>query len=141
MSLYPDASVLVPLLVQEAATPSVEALLFPAESEMVISDLAAAEVSSAISRRVRMGEFDGDEGMSLLRRFDSWRAGSASFMALHAGDLAEATALVRHFDLMLRTPDALHLVMARRCGASLVTLDRLLARAAETLTLPCHVPA
>ena len=70
MKLYPDASVLVPLLVHEATTPLVEALLLTADSELIISDLAAVEVSSAISRRVWTRETTADEGLALLRSFD-----------------------------------------------------------------------
>ena len=40
---------------------------------------------------------------------------------------------VRRFDLALRAPDALHLAIARRLDATLVTLDRRLAAAAGEL--------
>ena len=40
---------------------------------------------------------------------------------------------VRRFDLALRAPDALHLAVARRLDATLVTLDRRLTAAAREL--------
>ena len=50
-----------------------------------------------------------------------------------ATDARLAYIYVRRFDLGLRAPDALHLAIARRLDATLVTLDRRLAAAAGEL--------
>ena len=46
----------------------------------------------------------------------------------------------RRFDLRLRAPDALHLVIARRLDATLVTLDRRLATAARDMGIAVEMP-
>jgi len=52
---------------------------------------------------------------------------------IQPADARLAYAYVRRFDLMLRTPDALHLAIAARFDASIVTLDRRMERAAREL--------
>jgi predicted nucleic acid-binding protein len=68
-----------------------------------------------------------------LDDFDAWRATATSPVDVHAVDVRLGYIYVRRFDLMLRAPDALHLAIARRLDATLVTLDRRLARAAKEL--------
>ncbi len=50
-----------------------------------------------------------------------------------ASDARLAHVFVRRFDLMLRAPDALHAALCRRADLRLVTLNKRLANAAETL--------
>jgi uncharacterized protein len=52
---------------------------------------------------------------------------------VHAVDVRLAGIYVRRFDLGLRAPDAVHIAIARRLDATLVTLDRRLAAAAREL--------
>jgi predicted nucleic acid-binding protein len=52
---------------------------------------------------------------------------------MHAADARLVYVYVRRFDLGLRAPDALHLAITRRLDATLVTLDRRLAAAANQL--------
>jgi predicted nucleic acid-binding protein len=136
LRLYPDASVLVPLLVDEDTSPAVQARFYGTDDELIVSDFAVAEVSSVISRYVRTGHQTFEEGCALLDRFDAWRVTGARSLATEAGDIDQATSLVRRFELMVRAPDALHLVLARRAGAALVTFDRQLGRAAYQIGLP-----
>ena len=56
------------------------------------------------------------------------------------GDLAAATVFLRRLDLPLRTPDALHIAIAQRVGAMLVTFDRQMAASARTLGSAVQVP-
>jgi uncharacterized protein len=70
-----------------------------------------------------------------------WRAAMVSPADLHAADARLACAYVRHFDLMLRAPDALHLAIARRLDATLVTFDQRMARAAAALGIAAQMPA
>lgn len=140
MSLYLDASVLVPTLVAEAATEVVEAYLLAAGQVRLVSDFAAAEVGAALSRLVRMGLLDGAEASARLADFDAWRAGTSSPVDVNPSDARLANVYVRRFDLMLRAPDALHLAIARRANAMLVTLDRRLSNAARELGIAVAVP-
>jgi hypothetical protein len=57
-----------------------------------------------------------------------------------ASDARLAYIYVRRFDLGLRAPDALHLATARRLDATLITLDRRLATAAQEMGIPVKVP-
>ena len=68
-----------------------------------------------------------------LADFDAWRAAMSLPVDIGATDARLAYIYARRFDLRLRAPDALHLAIARRLDATLVTLDRRLATAAREL--------
>ena len=140
MSLYLDASVLIPTLVAETATEVVEAYLDAAGRVRLISDFAAAEVGSGLSRLVRMGLLGSAEASARLADFDAWRAGTSSPVEVHPSDVRLAYIYVRRFDLRLRATDALHLAIARRLDATLVTLDRRLADAAREFGIAVATP-
>ena len=141
MSLYLDASILLPALIQEESTATVHAYLAATDRELLISDFAAAEVASALSRLLRTGLLDGASASSRLADFEAWRAATSSPIDLHAADARLAYAYVRKFDLALRAPDALHIAIARRRDAMLVTFDRRMARAALQLGVAAEIPA
>ncbi len=141
MSVYLDASVLVPRFVKEPGTAAVDAYLDRRTDELVISDFAAAEVASALSRLVRMRVLAEADAQMSLGDFEIWRAANSATADVHAADGRLAYAYVRRFDLTLRAPDALHLAIARRLEASLVTLDRRLASAARELGVAVVVPS
>jgi len=130
LSLYLDASVMLPILVQEASSAAVVAFLPAASETLLVSEYAAAEVASAISRLVRVGALTSDAARERLHRFDAWRAADTSTVEIDNADIADAAALVRRFELKLRTPDALHLAVCVRAGARMVTGDEVLAAAA-----------
>ena len=100
---------------------------------LIVSEFAAAEVASALSRLVRTGLLSREDAERRLADFDAWRAAAAMDVALHASDARVAHIFVRRFDLMLRAPDALHAAICRREGHLLVTLDKRLAAAAIEL--------
>ncbi len=58
LSVYLDASVLLPTLIAEPTTEAVYNCLGGDDRELLISDFAAAEVASALSRLVRMAQLD-----------------------------------------------------------------------------------
>jgi len=133
VSAYLDASILTATLVEQPATSAVRAYLIGTVQELLVSDFAAAEVASALSRLVRMRRLTADDASARLNDFEIWRAEASSLTDVHGADARLAYAYVRRFDLRLRAPHALHLAMARRLDATLVTLDRRLANAAEQL--------
>ncbi len=140
MSSYLDASVLTAAVIDEPATHAVRALLIGSTQELLVGDFAAAEVASAVSRLVRMGQITADDAAGRLDDFEIWRAATSSVVEIHAADARLAYAYVRRFDLRLRAPDALHLAIARRLDATLVTLDKRLADAARELGVSVAVP-
>ena len=81
-----------------------------------------------------------EEGSARLADFAAWRAAASSAADMHAADARLAYAYVRRFDLRLRAPDALHLAIARRVDATLITLDRRLASAARELGIAVEMP-
>ena len=133
MSAYLDASVLLPTLVDEPASAVVDAFMLTSGQELLVSDFAAAEVASALSRLVRTKLLVEQDALERLADFDVWRAATSSPVDVHPADVRLANAYVRRFDLMLRAPDALHLAIARRLDATLVTLDRRIVIAAADL--------
>jgi predicted nucleic acid-binding protein len=62
VSLYLDASVLVALLTIDPLSARADALLDTHRTDLIVSDFAAAEFSSAIARRVRTGEIAREAG-------------------------------------------------------------------------------
>jgi predicted nucleic acid-binding protein len=140
LSAYLDASVLLPAFMEEPASAAVDSYILASTKELLVSDFAAAEVASAVSRLLRMGRLDNAGADLRLADFAAWRAATTSPVDLHASDARLAYAYVRRFDLRLRAPDALHLSVARRLDATLVTLDRRLARAAAELGIAVAMP-
>jgi predicted nucleic acid-binding protein len=140
LSTYLDASVLLPTLIAEPATEAVYDRLGANGRELLISDFAAAEVASALSRLARMALLTEADASARLKDFDAWRAAMSSPVEIAASDARLAYIYTRRFDLGLRAPDALHLAITRRLDATLVTLDRRLATAAGELGIAVEVP-
>lgn len=138
---YFDASVVVPYLMAEPHSEAVIAFMAENDRTLQVSDFVVAEVSSAVSRLVRMRTLDAHTADGVLHDLDDWIDTTTAPIEVEGADVREATALVRQFDLKLRAPDALHIAICRRIGARLVTLDINLATAAHRLGLPCINPA
>jgi len=111
-----------------------------ARQERVISDFAAVEVASVLSRFVRTGLLTTATAVARLTDFEAWRGGTSSTVEVRPVDTRLAYAYVRRFELMLRAPDALHLAIVHRLGATLVTLDRRLAGTARQLGISVDQP-
>jgi uncharacterized protein len=133
LSFYLDASIILPMLVKEPESATVDAFLSGIQQEPWVSDFAAVEVASALSRLIRTGRLGATNGAACLSDFDVWRAAMTRPAEIHAEDVRLAGAYVRRFDLALRTPDALHIAVARRLDVALVTLDRRMVAAAREL--------
>jgi uncharacterized protein len=139
LSVYFDASVLVPLQVQEANTQIVQSFAVEADGSIFVSSLAAGEFASALSRLVRMNLLTVDEANNRLRLFDMWLSSTTSILIDNA-DITRAAALVRRFELKLLMPDAIHITLCVRHQLVMVTLDKILAEAAGVLGVEVVVP-
>lgn len=138
---YLDASVLVSLLLGEPSSAVVERWIADVELPLLVSDFAAAEVSSAVALAVRQGRETAENGAGRLSDFDNWRTEAPTVpIAIHPEDIRMADQIVRAFDLGLRAPDAVHLATAQRLNARLITLDRRLLRAASALGVEAISP-
>ncbi|MFI4935745.1 MAG: type II toxin-antitoxin system VapC family toxin [Caulobacterales bacterium] len=140
MSRYLDASIILPLLNRESTSPAVERLLAERSSDLCVSEFAAAEVASALSRLVRTQRLTVGQATSRLSDFDAWREADTAAVEIEDADVRLASLIVRRFELKLRAPDALHLAMAQRLGATLLTLDKRLTAAAAACGQPVMAP-
>lgn len=140
MSDYLDASALVAVLLDEPVSPAVRHLLVSGP-EPFISSFCLGECSAAIAGLVTMGRKSRAQADALLDALDDWIARSAVMVEIHEADIADATLMVRSFDLKLRLPDAIHVAMAQRMEARLVTLDHRMLDAARILGVSCINPA
>ena len=139
MNIYLDASVLVPMQVQEEKTEAVRRLTTKADGAISVSTLAAGEFTSAISWHVRMKILTEEDANRRLGFFDIWLT-STSTIALDNADIRRASSIVRCFDLKLMMPDAIHVALCERHVLALATLDERLAEAARGLGVEVVVP-
>ena len=130
-SVYLDASVLVSLHLRDANTGRALALFRGQVTDAVISDFGAAEVSSAVALNLRIGRLAREQAQSALRQFDEWIGRDVAVEHLDSADVALADAFIRRLDSTLRTPDALHLAIARRLSLPVATFDVKMAAAAR----------
>ncbi|HPA37479.1 MAG TPA: type II toxin-antitoxin system VapC family toxin [Phenylobacterium sp.] len=132
MSVYLDASILVSLFIDDSLTQRARSLVAGSGRFLIISDFMRAELASVVARYVRTGAVSPAEAAALFADFDSWS---------RAFDTAETTSAdvrlgevwLRRLDLNLRAPDAVHIAIAARLGASLATFDVRMAEAARAL--------
>jgi predicted nucleic acid-binding protein len=132
---YLDASALVSLVFTDNRLATFVELVFRQKAQLLMSDFGRAEFASAVSIRVREGSLPKAEAAELLDWFDDWQPSAIRLVRMRSSDLRDATEFVQQFELKLRAPDALHIAVARRLGASLVTFDRRQAAAAVSLGL------
>jgi predicted nucleic acid-binding protein len=71
VSLYLDASVIIPIVVDERFTEIVGAFLLGCGDNLTASDFAAAEVASALSQLVRMGVLE------IAKRSRDWQTSTS----------------------------------------------------------------
>lgn len=137
MSVYLDASVLKALFTNDLSTERAEAAIRRDWPLLIVSDFAAAEFASAISRRVRMSRLrlTVDEARSAFSTFDQWITQTAQLATAASTDLLAATGFLRRLDLNLRAPDAINLAIAQRVGATLATFDEKMQTSAARLGL------
>lgn len=133
MSVYLDASVLVALFVQDAFSERAENYLRAHTPVLMVSDFAAAELASALARRVRMGELKTIEARTACSSFDAWAGRATTRLETGTSDIATAEAYLRRLDLKLRTPDAIHIAIAQRVAAQLATFDESMVKNARAL--------
>jgi len=140
VSLYLDASVVVALFVIDPSSARAEAFLSAHPEIFVVSDFGAAEFSSAVARRVRTRDLMPDDGRLAFANFDSWIARSADRQETTTADIDAANRILRRLDVNLRTPDALHIAIAQRIVATLVTFDQGMAAGARALGMAVATP-
>jgi hypothetical protein len=135
LTAYADTSLLVPLFARDAFNQAARHFLTTQQPALLVSDFTCAELASAFSKKVRMRELSLAEARQALSTFDGWMATRSPRVETSAADIALAEAHLRRLDLPLRTPDAVHIAIAQRHGASLATFDVRMSDAAKALGL------
>lgn len=133
MKIYLDASVLVSLFVRDPLTERAQHVIRTQAETVAVSDWTLAEAASAIARGVRTGTLSRKASQDALATIDSWVATTADRLAIMPSDIRDAEAILRSFETTLRTPDALHVVVALRSGLALLTFDAAMSRNAHIL--------
>lgn len=133
MSVYLDTSVLVSLFTADDHSSRAEAWLMQGH-DLIISQWAAAEFSSALSLQRRQGRITAADVDVAERAFDGLLDREFRVETVGGADLLRARTIVLK-DGFLKAPDALHLAIAERLGSAFATFDQTLHRAARSLGL------
>jgi len=134
--VYLDTSALVKLYLPEPGSDALDRRL-TGRRDLVVSELAVSEVTSAVGRRRREGRLSDEAGTRLYRRLlEDLDEGTFLRVGVYPDTHRAAERLLLASHLPLRTLDALHLALATQAGAaSIVTFDRQLGAAAVSLGL------
>ena len=133
MSVYLDASFLIPLFVVDAHTLRARTYLKGLTDDLIVSNFAAAEFASGIARLVRMSELDVGRAPEVFGNFDRWTGQAAERVDLLSSDIDDAEQMLRGLAFRLTTPDVVHIAAARRLGAGIATFDSKMASHAVQL--------
>ena len=135
---YFDTSVVVPLYRAEDLTPAAEEL--QQEYRPVISLLTEVELASTLARWVRMGELSDNQAESVEKSFaEDMRLNVFERGELQDRQYWQARTWLQQRSTSLRTLDALHLAIAVENGWPIMTADRQLHEAAQTLDCKSHL--
>jgi predicted nucleic acid-binding protein len=74
-----------------------------------------------------------EEARIAFSTFDASIARTTTPLLITSVDVTAAAGFLRRLDLTLRTQDALHIAIAQRVGAELLTFDRQMPNAARAL--------
>ena len=141
MKLYLDASVLVAILTDEPLSQTAFDTIRANDHFPMVSDFCRAECSATFAKLARTGKRSSGNVDHLHRVLDLWALTVGEPVLITSRDVEEAALSTRRHDLALRAPDAIHIAATRRLGATLLTLDRGMARAAADLGVPHLNPA
>ncbi len=140
MRAYLDTSVMVALVIGEPGWQSTADWLSRDVDELLWSSFGWGELTDTIARRVRGRLLPTGDGTATLNaaRASFGRWGSVATLD---DDVQAATAIIAaDLKRALKLPDAIHIVIARRVGATLVTHDRAQSAAARALGIAAVNP-
>jgi predicted nucleic acid-binding protein len=133
--IYADTSLLLPVYVPEVNSQLANEAIEGAEG-LLISDLTVAEFMVGLARKVKLGELSLDRAQEVQAAFEQHMAeGFLQRLPLVGKHSEAAGELASRSPVILRTLDALHLVVAVEWEATMATLDNRLSDAARALGL------
>ena len=128
MSFYLDTSAIISALIREGRTDSVHSWLASQDPDaLMISDWVVSEISAALSLKLRTREIDPPLRAAALASFQKQFADRLLVAPVTPSHFRTAARFCDQHGLELRAADALHLAVSADYGATLVTLDRILA--------------
>ena len=132
---YIDTSVLTAFYVPESLSDLAEDFLLSCQ-QPAISSLTKVEFASALARRIRIGELTKADGERLTALFQNHLDGGIyTNLPLTDDHFLLACKWISSWRMALKSLDALHLALAAVGEPTMVTADRQMARAAESLTV------
>jgi predicted nucleic acid-binding protein len=141
VTLYADASVIVATVARQEASRLIDTFARNPWQTLLASDFALAESAAALAKLGRVERWSFDYAATLFEELDAWATLLTDPVEIEPSDIARASLLVRTPALSLRAPDAIHIAAAHRLGATLLTLDKSMARAAAALGVSHLNPA
>jgi uncharacterized protein len=140
LSFYLDTSLVVSAFTAETDTLKVQRWLDAnAAAPLAISPWIETEFSSALSKKMREGNLTLEIRSLTTAQWHLFRDALTDTIAIVSQDFDTAARFVANYSLGLRASDALHLAVAARHGATLATLDRVMAAAATTCGVPVAI--
>ena len=136
--VYFDTSFIAPLVIAEATSDAVEAVILKVRPDELTTSLwAQVELASLVSRKVRMGELSVSDRDAVRRECERMFGESFEMLLPTSADFAAATKFLEVPKTTLRAGDALHLAIAANHGArKILTLDAGFLEAGRRLNLP-----
>lgn len=136
--VYLDTSFVAPLVFAENSSDTVEAFVLKVKpGELTTSLWTQVELSSLVSRKVRMGELSDSQAEVVRREFDRLLGESFEMLVPTAADFAAAVKYLEIPKTGLKAGDALHLAIAANHRAKrILTLDQGFLDGGKLLNLP-----
>ena len=136
--VYLDTSFVAPLVIAEDSSDAVEAYVLKVKpGDLTTSMWTQVELSSLVSRKVRMGDLSDSQAEVVRREFDRVLGESFEMLAPTAADFAAAAKYLEIPKTGLRAGDALHLAIAANHRAKrILTLDEGFLEGGKLLNLP-----
>lgn len=133
--IYIDTSVLGALFFRETGAETVfERLEASSKAGLRISAWSLTELASVGAIKQRMGLIDAVTRQVAMATFQRFASDNLQLSEVDPADFRTAATLLDGNN-NLRSGDALHLAIARRLGATLLTLDKRQSAAAQTIGL------
>ena len=136
---YVDTSILVAYFVNETHSAAAEqAMRDTSRYPLAISEWTETEFLSALGIKCRTGQLSEEQSLAVQAQYATI-AGRLARLAITGDDFRRAGEMLKDWRGGLRAGDALHLAVALRHSAPLLSLDERLIQAAQHLNLAARL--